>query len=96
MQDIVLDRKKVFIVTNGNPQQQLNKIKQIEWNGLEPYLICYFAEEILPKPEPDVLHLLMKEHGLQRRDLVMIENSHTDKLCAQTTGIDYVSINDII
>src|ERR1700761_6790387 len=48
LQDIVVDRKKIFIVTNGNPEQQLNKIKQVEWNGLEPYLTCYFANEVVP------------------------------------------------
>jgi FMN phosphatase YigB (HAD superfamily) len=96
LQEVVLDRKKLFIVTNGNPQQQLNKIKQMEWHGLEPYLTCYFADETLPKPEPDVIELLMKEHSLQRRDLVMIENSETDRLCAEAVGIDYVNVNDII
>jgi FMN phosphatase YigB (HAD superfamily) len=96
LQEVVLDRKKLFIVTNGNPQQQLNKIKQMEWHGLEPYLTCYFANETVPKPEPDVIELLMKQHTLQRRDLVMIENSETDRLCAQNVGIDYVNVNDII
>jgi len=96
LQEVVLDRKKLFIVTNGNLQQQLNKIKQMEWHGLEPYLTCYFADETVPKPEPDVIELLMKEHSLQRRDLVMIENSEIDRLCAEAVGIDYVSVNDII
>ena len=96
MQEVVLDRKKLFIVTNGNPQQQLNKLRQIEWHGLEPYLTCYFAEETLPKPEPDALHLLMKDHNLERRDLLMIQNSETDRLCAQATGIDYVNAAEII
>src|SRR6201996_6417507 len=54
MQQIVVDRKKIFIVTNGHPEQQLNKIKQTEWNGLEKYLTCYFADEVKPKPETDV------------------------------------------
>jgi len=96
MQEVVTDRKKLFIVTNGNPQQQLNKLRQIEWHGLQPYLICYFADETLPKPEPDVLHLLMEQHNLQRRDILMIENSETDRLCAEATGIDYISVNDIL
>lgn len=96
MQDVVLERKKLFIVTNGEPQQQLNKIRQIEWHGLEPYLTCYFANETLPKPEPDALHLLMKDHNLERRDLLIIENSDTDRLCAQTTGIDYINATEII
>lgn len=96
LQDVVLDRKKLFIVTNGYPVMQLNKIKQMEWHGLEPYLICYFADETTPKPEPDVLELIMKDHGLEGRDLMMIEGSLTDRLFAETTGIDFISINNIV
>jgi FMN phosphatase YigB (HAD superfamily) len=91
MQEIVVDRKKLFIVTNGNPAQQLNKIKQTEWHGLEPYLTCYSAEEIISKPEPDVIHTLMKEHNLSRNDILMIENSDIDRLCAEAAGIDYMN-----
>ncbi|MEB0262476.1 MULTISPECIES: HAD hydrolase-like protein [unclassified Mucilaginibacter] len=96
MQEVVTDRKRLFIVTNGSPQQQLNKLRQIEWHGLEPYLTCYFADESLPKPEPDILHLLMKEHNLERRDLLMISGSDTDTLCAETCGIDYINVGEII
>jgi len=96
LQEIIIDRKKLFIVTNGNPAQQLNKIKQIEWNGLEPYLTCYFADEIVAKPEPDIIHLLMKDHNLQRRDIVMIENADTDRLCAEACGIDYINVTEIL
>lgn len=96
LQEAVADRKKLFIVTNGNPHQQLNKLKQIEWHGLEPYLTCYFTDETMPKPEPDVLEKLMKEHDLQRRDMLMIENSDADVVCAQTTGIDYLNVNEFL
>jgi FMN phosphatase YigB (HAD superfamily) len=94
LQEIIIDRKKVFIVTNGNPEQQLNKIKQTEWHGLEDYLICYFTEETISKPEPDTIYLLMKEHNLQRRDVVMIENSEADRLCAETCGIDAINVKE--
>jgi FMN phosphatase YigB (HAD superfamily) len=96
LQEVVVDRKKVFIVTNGNPEQQLNKIKQTEWHGLEKYLTCYFAEESVPKPEPDVIHLLIKEHNLQRRNIVMIENSETDRLCALACGIDFINAKEFL
>jgi phosphoglycolate phosphatase-like HAD superfamily hydrolase len=90
MQDIVVDRKKIFILTNGNPEQQLNKIKQTEWHGLEPYLTCYFADEIAPKPETDSLDLLIKNHNLQRRNILMIGNSEVDRQCADASGIDLI------
>jgi len=88
MQDIVVDRKKIFILTNGNPIQQLNKIKQTEWHGLQPYLTCYFADEIAPKPETDSLDLLIKNHNLQRRNILMIGNSDIDRQCADASGVD--------
>ncbi|BAU53655.1 HAD family hydrolase [Mucilaginibacter gotjawali] len=96
LQEIVIDRKKVFIVTNGNTEQQLNKIKQTEWHGLEQYLIAYFAEETMPKPEPDVIDQLLRDHNLQRREILMIENSETDRLCADVCGIDYINANDFL
>jgi len=96
LQEIVIDRKKVFIVTNGNPQQQLNKIKQTEWHGLEQYLTAYFAEETMAKPEPDVIHLLLKDHDLLRRDILMIEDSENDRLCADVCGIDYINVQEFL
>ena len=92
LQEIVTDRKKTFIVTNGGPARQLNKIKQTEWNGLEPYLVCYFANEIAPKPETDSIDLLIKDHHLQRREVLMIGNSDIDARCAEAAGIDYINI----
>jgi len=96
LQEIVIDRKKVFIVTNGNPEQQLNKIKQTEWHGLEPYLTVYFADETFAKPEPDAINQLIKDHGLQRKELLMIENSEVDRLCAEVCGIDYMSVHEFL
>lgn len=93
LQDIVVDRKQIFILTNGNPEQQLNKIKQTEWNGLETYLTCYFADEVSPKPEPDALHHIIKTHNLERRDIVMIGNTVTDEQCAAAAGVDYMEFS---
>jgi len=96
LQDIVVDRKKIFILTNGNPEQQLNKIKHTEWHGLEQYLICYFADEISPKPEPDAIHFILKEHNLQRRDMLMVENAEADRLSAGACGIDYINAGQFL
>lgn len=96
MQEIVVDRKKIFIVTNGDPAQQLNKIKQTEWHGLEPYLTCYFTAETKPKPATDSIELLMTDHNLQRRDIIMIGATEIDSLCAEACGVDYISVSDLI
>jgi phosphoglycolate phosphatase-like HAD superfamily hydrolase len=90
LQEIVVDRKKIFIVTNGDPEQQLNKIKQTDWSGLEPYLTCYFANEMRPKPETDAIDLLIKDHNLQRRNIVMVGQADEDTQCAEAAGIDFI------
>lgn len=96
LQQIVVDRKKIFIVTNGDPEQQLNKIKQTEWHGLEKYLTCYFANEIAPKPEPDIIYQLINDHSLQRREMVITGNTEADVLCAQACGIDFIYSEDFL
>jgi phosphoglycolate phosphatase-like HAD superfamily hydrolase len=95
LQEIVVDRKKIFILTNGDPEQQLNKIKQTEWNGLEPYLTCYFANETMPKPETDCIDTLISEHNLQRRKIIMIGNADEDAQCAEAAGVDFIKPNEI-
>lgn len=94
LQDIVVDRKQLFIVTNGNPEQQLNKIKQMEWNGLENYLTVYFANEIAPKPETTSLERILAEHHLSRKDLVIIGATETDREFADASGVDFIYVND--
>lgn len=96
LQDIVVDRKKIFIVTNGNREMQLNKIKQTEWHGLEQYLTVYFTDEFKPKPETDIIDLLIKDYNLQRRDILMVENSETDRICAEASGIDCLNVSNFL
>lgn len=96
LQEIVVDRKKIFILTNGEPDQQLNKVRQTEWNGLQNYLICYFADEFFPKPQPEAFILLMREHQLEPTDLVIIGNSAIDEKLAQNFSVDYIQANDVI
>src|SRR6185312_12856013 len=95
LQEIVVDRKKIFIVTNGNPEQQLNKIKQTEWNGLENYLTCYFANEVAPKPETDAIDLLIRDHNLQRRNILMIGKEEADEQCAEASGVDFIMLSEL-
>lgn len=94
LQEIVIDRKKIFVLTNGDPGQQLNKIRQTDWNGLEPYLTCYFANETMPKPETDSVDMLIKDHNLQRRNMLMVGNADEDVQCAEASGIDFISVSE--
>lgn len=45
LQEAVKQNIQIFILVEGNPAIAINKIKQIEWNGLEQYLKLYFMTE---------------------------------------------------
>lgn len=94
LQEIIVDRKQIFIVTAGNPEQQLNKIKHIEWHGLEPFLKVYFADEIKPKPDMAVLKFLMEQNSLQPADLMVIGLGELDCEFAKNASVDFVPISD--
>lgn len=96
LQEIIVDRKQLFLVTNGDPEVQLNKVRQIEWNGLENYLTVYFAQEIKPKPQTDTLEYILNQHQLHRKDIVIIGESEIDQEFAKAGGIDFISVFDIL
>lgn len=96
LQEMVVDRKQIFIVTNGNSEIQLNKIKHAEWNGLQKYLTVYFAEEIKPKPDTDVFTYILEKHLLKRKDFIIFGNSITDVEFAANSGVDYINVEDLI
>lgn len=72
MQQIVTERKAIFLLLDGNPAIQLNKIRQIEWHGLDVYLKVYFKQEIAPFSTAQAIDYIRKEHQLEHTDLVYI------------------------
>jgi len=92
LQEIVVDRKDIFIVTGGDPLQQLNKIKQTEWNGLEKYLRVYFTDEIAQKPSPDALLHILEKYSLKAEDVMVFGCSKTDADFAKNAGTDFVRV----
>lgn len=92
LQQITVDRKMIFLVTGGNPIQQLNKIRHMEWNGLENYLKVFFTDELEAKPAPGVLLNILKDYELSASEVVFIGNGEEDKLFAKNAGIEFVGV----
>lgn len=88
--------KPIYILTNGNPQQQKNKVSNIEWDGLDRSLKFIFANELEPKPSPKgVLHILDLT-GVDKKDTIMIGDSETDYNCAMNSGISFLNVSEIL
>ncbi|MFC5282109.1 hypothetical protein [Pedobacter alpinus] len=72
LQELVINRKQIFILTTGKPEQQLNKIKQTEWNGLEQYLKLYFTDEFSQTSTTPALDYLLEENNLQIDNVLVV------------------------
>lgn len=88
MQQIVVERKKIFLLVDGNAAMHLNVIKQIEWNGLENYLTVYFAEEMGGMAAG--LEQILITHEIGSDALVFMGQSKTAKKAAEKNNIDFV------
>jgi phosphoglycolate phosphatase-like HAD superfamily hydrolase len=95
MQDLIVDRKQVFLLVSGNPEQQLNKIKQVEWNGLEQYLRVYFSDEIAEKPSAESLEYLVQTHALDKDQILVIGRSKVDQAMATNAGVKYLEADKL-
>lgn len=96
MQEMIVDRKQLFLITNGKPEIQLNKIRQIEWNGLEKYLKVYYAIEVNLKPNPDILTYILEEHQLSKNVMMIIGATEIDREFAISSSVDYKSIHEFL
>ena len=95
LQEAVVDRRPIFILVEGNPAEAINKIKQMEWNGLEQYLKVYFDAEYNASAK-DTIKYILKEQSLDRDEVVLftpqiqLENNFVDSI------IDCFSVTEIL
>jgi FMN phosphatase YigB (HAD superfamily) len=83
------NNKQVFVVTNGSPRQQKNKVQCIDWNGMGENVKFVYASEQQPKPHRACFDSLKYSWRLTESDSVMIGDSQTDEAFAMNCGIDY-------
>ncbi|MGV3763246.1 hypothetical protein [Parapedobacter sp.] len=63
--------KRLLIFTDGDPTIQLNKLRHVEWHGLDQAVKVYFQTELRSKGY-DPLDYLLHENGLQAADALYI------------------------
>jgi len=94
LQELVVNRKQIYIVTVGDPEQQLNKIKQTEWNGLEKYLTVYFADE-LNQPKSEIFQNILNNNNLSDKDALIVGANKFDKQQSDLVNLTYIESLEI-
>ena len=89
LQELVVNRKQIAIVTAGDPEQQLNKIKQTEWNGLEKYLTVYFADE-LNQSKAEIFQNILNNNNLLVNDALVVGANKFDEQQSKLINLPYI------
>jgi HAD superfamily hydrolase (TIGR01549 family) len=87
--------KVIFILTNGNPEQQKNKIRSLDWEGLDEEITFILADEIEPKPSPAGVFHILERSGISADKSLFIGDSITDRICAERGGIQFIDIKEL-
>lgn len=83
------DGKQLLIFTEGDPTAQLNKLRHVEWNGLDKAVKVYFQAELRAKGH-EPLDYLLGENGLQAGDVLYI-HAGEKPTPAMAKGVDCVA-----
>lgn len=81
--------KSIFLLVDGDPVQQLNKIRQMEWNGLEKFLIVYFSAETGTFEQ--TLDMIILKHDLKKKEVLVIGKS----LCVSEDKIEFLAVDQL-
>ena len=86
-------QKRIFIITNGNPAQQRNKINQTQWPEEIIFTEICFANEFEPKPSIKSFEHLNEIYHFSNP--VYIGDAESDALFAKHCGVMFVNIEEI-
>lgn len=89
LHELVVNKISINIVTSGNPLQQLNKIKQIEWNGLENYLTVFFADE-LNQPKAEIFNNILISNNLSVKETLVVGANNFDEEQSKLINLPYI------
>ena len=96
LRSLIAAHKPVFIITNGTAEQQQNKVKSINWQGLDQHIEIVFANTIQPKPDRAAFDYLVEKFNLVPNKTVFIGDTQTDIDFAKNAGIDFIHAHDIL
>jgi HAD superfamily hydrolase (TIGR01549 family) len=86
--------KQIFIITNGNITQQKNKVKHLQWNGLDESITLVFANQFAPKPSPKVYtEFLEPNFNLKNKSILFVGDAETDAEFSCNIGVDFLHVD---
>lgn len=95
LQEVVERGEQIILLADGNPAIAINKIKQLEWHGLEQNLKVYFTSEYdFSFDETITAILISKDVDPQEVTIILSENQVAQKIVS--LNINCFSVTEIL
>jgi len=95
LQEAVVDRVHIFILVDGNPAEAINKIRQIEWNGLQDYLKVYFTLDY-DNSVTNTIAGLLEEQGLVKDEVIIFVSKNQFESNFVDSTLESFSVTEIL
>lgn len=95
LQSVVANGMQIFVIAIGNPAVAINKIKQIEWNGLQEHLKIYFTVEYEGSIVATVSDIL-NQQALKEKDAAFLGAGNLHQEINRNLNIDSFPITKIM
>lgn len=96
IQEITAAGKKVFLLADGDPVMQLNKIRQMEWHGIGEYLTVYFSAEIAEGSTAKAVQVIIEKHGLEPDQVVLVNNCNKEQKREFNEMLNFLDIDKLL
>jgi|GEM_PF-847245 len=96
LRDLAAGGTAVAVLTNGNRQQQVNKVTLLGLDDPGYPLTVVYTVDHRQKPAPDGLLHLLRATGVPADRAVMVGNDAVDRDCAAACRVDYVDVTDLV
>lgn len=83
----------IKLLTNGNKNQQQQKIKSLS-RTLNLCDKVVYAEEYAPKPDPVGINFIVKQEIMNKSEVLFVGDSKTDYDCAVKAQVDFMFAKD--
>lgn len=95
---LIMKKKRLIVLTNGNVIQQNNKFRALNILGKEKIEICYASSLgiTFQKPDPFFIHKILSKNNILYNEAIFIGDSLTDLQTAKNAGIMFMNVNKLL
>jgi HAD superfamily hydrolase (TIGR01549 family) len=94
--ELQTEKKRIYVITNGNVTQQKNKVENIKWGKFRKSIHLIYANETKPKPSPESFNALRRKININPKECVYIGDAESDRIFAKNSKIEFIHPDQLL